>query len=323
MKHIFIYNPTAGKDNRAAVERLKEKIAADYTHLDVEFYETKCERDATEFVKARCEADAETPMRFYACGGDGTANEVLHGVIGHPNASMTCYPCGSGNDFVKYYGGADRFLDIDALLAAEETPIDVMRIDDRYSLNVTNFGFDTTVAKTMIAVKHKKIIGGKHAYTTGIVKALLTAMKNECTVWVDGEKLNEGKILLCTVANGNYVGGSFKCAPFSKNNDGLLDICLVKPISRFKFVKLLGPYTEGKHLEDPRFQDIITYRQGRSVHVTAPEGFAFSLDGEIIEKNDFIIEVCPGAVRFAVPPVKEATEPQPAEEVKEAEPAAV
>ena len=41
MKHIFIYNPSAGKDNRAAVARLKDKIAADYAHLDVEFYETK------------------------------------------------------------------------------------------------------------------------------------------------------------------------------------------------------------------------------------------------------------------------------------------
>ena len=152
MKHIFIYNPMAGKDNRAAIAALQEKIKADYPELDVEFYPTKAPKDATAYVKACCEASPDTKMRFYACGGDGTANEVLHGIVGYANASMTCYPCGSGNDYVKYYGGAERFLNIDTLLFAEEKEVDVMRVGDRYSLNVANFGFDTVVAKTMTEV---------------------------------------------------------------------------------------------------------------------------------------------------------------------------
>lgn len=332
MKHIFVYNPTAGRSNRAVIEQLKEKMAADYADLDYEFYPTKAPGDASIYVRTRCEEEPDTVFRFYACGGDGTANEVLHGLIGHENASMTCYPCGSGNDFVKYYGGADKFLDVDALIAATEEPIDVMKIGDRYALNVTNFGFDTTVARTMIKVKNKKVIGGKHAYTTGVMNALLHAMKNECTVWVDGECLNEsGKCLLCTVANGSFVGGSFNCAPYSRDNDGLLEVCLVKPISRFTFIKLIGVYTAGNHMEDKRFKKIITYRRGRSIHVTAPEGFAFSLDGEIVEMNDFTIEVCPGAIRFAVPagatpntrefPVPETTSEEASREPADEEPA--
>ena len=301
MKHIFIYNPTAGSDNRAKIAALQEKMKNDYKHLAYEFYPTKAEKDATAFVRARCEQEPCEQLRFYACGGDGTANEVLHGIVGFENASMTCYPCGSGNDYVKYYGGAARFLDIDALIAAKETPVDVMRIGDRYSINVTNFGFDTAVAKTMTEVRHKKLLGGKNAYTTGIVKALFTAMKNECTVWVDGEKLNDGKILLCTVSNGRYVGGAYCCAPHSLNDDGLLDVCLVKPISYLTFFTLIGAYKAGKHLDDPRFKNMITYRRGKSVRVVAPEGFGYSLDGEIVLSNDFTIEICPGAIRFAVP----------------------
>jgi diacylglycerol kinase (ATP) len=188
-----------------------------------------------------------------------------------------------------------------------------MRVDERYSLNVINFGFDTAVARTMSKVRRKKLIGGKHAYTTGIVTALFTAMKNECTVFVDGEQLNDGKMLLCTVANGKYVGGAFCCAPRSDNTDGLLEVCLVTPISRFTFVKLLTPYKKGEHLDDPGFEKHITYRRGKSVHVEAPEGFAFSLDGEIVYKNDFTIEICPAAIRFAVPAAKNAEE-QPATE---------
>ncbi len=304
MKHIFIYNPTAGKDSKPAIERLKQALETREEQIDYEIYSTTAPGDATAYVRERCEAAPKEQMRFYACGGDGTANEVLHGIVGHNNASMTCYPCGSGNDFVKYYGGAARFLDIEALLNATETPIDVMRVGDRYALNVTHFGFDTAVTRTMEKYRHKKLLGGKRAYTMGIVAALLKAMKNSCTVFVDGEQLNDGKMLLCTVANGSYVGGNYCCAPHSDNTDGLLEVCLVRPISRFTFIKLIGVYRDGTHLDDPRFHNIISYRRGKSVRVQAPEGFAFLLDGEIVEQNDFTIEICPAAIRFAVPAPK-------------------
>lgn len=301
MKHIFIYNPVAGRDNRQAIALLQEKMHDYDGSIDYEFYPTKSAGDATAYVRQRCEQGGDEPLRFYACGGDGTANEVLHGIVGFDHASMTCYPCGSGNDFVKYYGGAARFLDIDALLNGSETPIDIMRVGDRYALNVTNFGFDTAVVRTMEKVRHKPIIGGKNCYTTGIVTALFNAMKNKCTVFADGEQINDGKCLLCTVACGTYVGGSFRCAPRSKNDDGLLEVCLVKPISRLTLVKLIGVYSEGTHLDDPRFKDIVTYRQAKSVRVTAPQGFSYCLDGELVYENDFTIEVCPAAIRFVVP----------------------
>ena len=127
-------------------------------------------------------------------------------------------------------------------------------------------------------------------------------MKNKCKVRADGEVLNEdGRLLLCTLANGQYVGGSFKCAPRSKPDDGLIEVCLIKPISRLRFVQILGTYTEGKHLDDEKMQDIVVYRQAKKVEIVAPEGFAYSLDGEIIYENRFTVEIAPGAVNFAVP----------------------
>jgi diacylglycerol kinase (ATP) len=76
---------------------------------------------------------------------------------------------------------------------------------------------------------------------------------------------------------------------------------LVKPISRFTFIKLVNVYKEGTHLDDDRFKDIVTYRQGKSVRVCAPEGFAYTLDGEIVPASEFTIEIVPQAVRFVVP----------------------
>ena len=307
MKHIFIINPAAGKEN--AFETIRARLLAGEFGAEYDLYRTQCPGDATSFIRAYCEAHPEEDVRFYACGGDGTLNEVVDGAAGFPNASVGCYPCGSGNDFVKYYGGAEPFLDLAAQAAATERRIDLIRVGNRYAINAAHFGFDSCVAKTMENVRRKKIIGGKHAYTTGVLVGLLKGMKNDCKVTVDGELLNpSGKLLLCTVCNGQYVGGSYRCAPRSRNDDGLLEVCLVKPVSRVRFVSLVKYYTAGTHLDNPKFEKILTYRRGREIEVEAPEGFVYSFDGELITQNHFTIEVAPGALRFAVP--KGAAEPE-------------
>ena len=298
MKHIFVVNPAAGKES--AAEFIKNEIAK-YPAYDCEVYETHESHDATTFIREYCKAHSE-PVRFYACGGDGTINEVAQGVFGFPHASMSCYPCGSGNDFVKYYGGREVFLNMEALLSAEATPVDIMRVNDQIAINVTNFGFDNTAARIMSKVKKMPIIGGKMSYYTGVLVAIITTMKTKCKVIVDGELLNpSGVMLLGTVACGKYYGGAFCCAPKSDNTDGLLDVGMACPISRLKLVSLVKSYAKGKHLEDPRFKKVFTYRRGTKVELEAEKGFAVTIDGEIVEGNHFSIEIIPGGISFAVP----------------------
>ena len=300
MRYIFIINPKAGAQNRS--EELKATVAALPQKDACEFYYTQSVGDATVYVKQWCDDHPGEEVRFIACGGDGTINEVFNGAAGRENVSVTCWPVGSGNDFVKVFGGAERFMDVSKLLTAPTRKLDLLKVGDRYSVNVVNFGFDTTVAITINQEREKTGHGGKNAYTKGVVKALLTSMRNEYTVTADGEVLEpKGKALLCTVANGQYVGGSFKCAPKAKTDDGLLEVCLIKPISRIRFVSILGTYTEGKHLDDPKMQDIVVYRQAKKVEITAPEGFAYSLDGEIIYENKFTVEIAEGILDLAVP----------------------
>ena len=299
MKHIFIFNPAAGKEN--AFQALEAQLKKDFGCADYEIYQTQAPGDAVAYIRNYCAAHS-TPVRFYACGGDGTLNEVVNGAVGFSHASVGCYPCGSGNDFVKYYGGKKYFLDLKAQLEAAEEEIDLIRVGNRYAINATHFGFDSCVAKTMMNVRRKKLIGGRNAYTTGIVVGLLKAMKNKCKVTVDGKLLNpDGKILLCTLANGQYVGGSFRCAPRSVNNDGLLEVCLVHPVSHMKFMSLINYYKEGTHLSDPKFESVLEYCRGKTVEVEAPDGFVYSFDGELIRQNKFTVEVEPKALRFAVP----------------------
>ena len=299
MKHIFILNPAAGKEN--AKKALEEQLKTVYSNVDYEIYETRGRGDAIAYIKQYCESNKDT-VRFYACGGDGTLNEVVNGAVGYPQASVGCIPCGSGNDFVKYYGGKETFFDLAAQLEATEEEIDLVRVGDRYAINAAHFGFDSCVASVMTSVRRKKLIGGKNAYTTGIVVALLKAMRNKCKVWADGELLNpNGKILLCTLANGQYVGGSFRCAPRSVNNDGLLEVCLVTPVSLFKFLSLMNYYKAGTHLNNPKFERFLRYCRADRIEVEAPDNFVYLMDGELITCGKFTVEAIHHAIRFAVP----------------------
>ncbi|MBE6639398.1 MAG: YegS/Rv2252/BmrU family lipid kinase [Ruminococcaceae bacterium] len=299
MKHVFIINPEAGTVNSES--SIRDSLARCGRFWDSEIYTTTNEpNDATRFVDTWCRRHREA-VRFYACGGDGTLNEVVSGMIGHPEASLACYPCGSGNDFVKYYGGKENFMDLSELMDAEEVEIDAMRVGDHYSINVTNFGFDTKVCLAMEKYRHKAVIGGKNAYTAGLVDAFFKGMRTKVKVIADGELLRDDDILLCTVANAQYIGGSYRCAPYSDNTDGLLDICLVKPVSRTKLLSLIGIYAKGEHLNDPRFKEFLIYRRAKTVHIEGGDNFSVTVDGETFSAPTLDIEVLPHAIRLALP----------------------
>lgn len=299
MKYYFIINPLAGSGKDRDV--LINQIELFKKSFDAEIYYTKCEKDATRFVKETCEKNPKDELCFVACGGDGTINEVFSGAFGHENACVSVYPCGSGNDFVKCFE-KDSFKDISFLAKGNSMLMDSMMVNDRLCFNIANFGFDATVAKTVNDDRKKNGHGSKNSYTTGIIKALIYSMKNEGIVYVDGKPLNpEGKYLLCTIGNGQYVGGSFNCSPRACLDDGLLEICLVKCISRLKFVSLIGTYTNGKHLDSPKYAKIMEYRRSNNVRVVADKPFSYTLDGEIIESKEMNVSVIPNSLKLIIP----------------------
>ena len=298
-KHIFVVNPIAGGGtDPEEIRRKAEKLGVPF-----EMYVTRGPKDAHRFVRQR--AETGEILRFYACGGDGTLKEVAEGAAGLTNVSVACYAVGSGNDFVRVWGGREVFLNLADLAAAEDKVIDAISVNDQVCLNACHFGFDSMVADTMNAVRSKKVIGGRNAYTTGVIKGLISGMKTRAVITADGEEICSDSFLLCSVCNGGYVGGGYHCAPRSLQDDGLLELCLVRPVSRLKFLQLMDAYREGKHLEDPRFRDLILYRRCRTVEIRAGEGFAVSLDGEILKAPEIRISVLPGAIRFAIPAKKE------------------
>ena len=240
MKHVFVINPVAGFENSFNV--LSKNLQKYKDLYDITVYVTSSIKDATQFSKEFATSHSDSEIRFYSCGGDGTLGEVVNGIAGLNNASITCYPCGSGNDFVKSVGGKERFLDLEKLFHAKNHLVDLIKVNGVYSLNVINVGLEAHVCKVANSLKGKS----KNPYTRGIVDALFKGMKHDVFVEVDGKVINpSGKLLLSTFANGGYAGGKYNCAPNYKIDDGLIEVCLVKPVSVFTLIRLIKAYEKG------------------------------------------------------------------------------
>ena len=295
MHYCFIANGREDKlhvanEIKAEIEALKEKP-------DYELYLTKAPGDATRFVKEIVKARKDEEICFVACGGDGSIKEVASGIVKAKDKYLAVLAKGTGNDFIKYYPGKN-FTSVEALLAGKPEKIDILKIGNQYSINVTNFGFDSVVGSTANKMAAK---GKKDPYRIGIVTAILKGRFNNIVVKADGEQLNKKKMLLCTLANCNFVGGEFKCAPKAKNNDGLIDVCLLKTMSLFRFLKILPVYTAGNHLDDPKFAKDIVYRQAKTVEIDAPKEIELCLDGEMLPGTHFEVSILPRAVQIIIP----------------------
>ena len=116
MKHLFIINPAAGKYDHTGEFTQKIREACDKRCLAYEILVSRAPGDCTRIAQAA--AATGDPVRIYACGGDGTLNEVVNGAVGYRNAAVTHFPGGSGNDFIRIFSDPMAFRDLGRLLDA-------------------------------------------------------------------------------------------------------------------------------------------------------------------------------------------------------------
>lgn len=299
-KHFFIINPEAGKIN--ASEKISKEISEAFKEINEEYriYITKGKDDATKFTKNICETE-DGNLRFYACGGDGTLNEVVNGLIGYKNASASVIPYGSGNDFVNNFSSSNNFFDIEKQIEFKEEEIDLLKVNDKYSVNLCNIGFDAKVAENMNKFKRFPLISGQGAYTLSLFYSLLHKMYSNLEILIDNEELIQGDFLLCVVANGMTYGGGYKGAPLAKINDGLIDVCIFKKVSRLKLIKLVNVFKRGEHLENEEMKEYFIYKKCRAIDIKSKKDFTVCIDGEILVEKNIDITLEEKAVNFLVP----------------------
>ena len=299
-KFIFVINPKAGKNNRAMNFIGNIKAACKVYNIDSEIYITKAVGDACEFVKNRCKALSET-TRFYACGGDGTINEVINGAVGCPYAKVGILPLGSGNDYIKSFPGVD-FLNIPAQIMGKPRAVDLIRIGDRYVANMCNIGFDAKVGHNFVKFKRIPGVSGKAAYTLSVFYCIVSKISTPMIITLDDGTEISDNMLLCSVSKGLYCGGQYKSSPLANPYDGYMDVCPIKTLSRPQFLSFFEIYKKGEHINNPKLEPWVSYHKCKKMTIKSAEKIPIAYDGDIGYLNGTItFEVVPQAIEIIIP----------------------
>lgn len=308
MKTVFIINPAAGKKKNIDGIVGKIRSLSEKENFDTDIYVTQYPGDAARYVREYCEKNG--CGRFIACGGDGTFNEVLDGSMGFDNAEIGVMPMGTGNDFCRNFGCSEFFSDINRLVCAGTVRCDALKYTTEldgekrvgYCANMFNIGFDCNVADMTSEMKKKPFISGSLAYFLSIFVMLVKKKGCEMKLFLDGRKVYDGKLLLTSIANGCFCGGGIKSNPLACVTDGLININIIKNVSRLRFISLLPKYMNGTVLEVKNVQRFITSEKCRKITVLPKNGkMRLCIDGEIVDAGNTEFEILPGAFSFVVP----------------------
>ena len=300
MKHLFILNTHAGtKDTTPALQAKIEALGRD----DVVIEYTTCQGDA-ENIARRYAAQGDA-LRVYACGGDGTANEAMRGLLGCDNAALGIIPVGTGNDYVRSLP-ADRkdFLNIEKMLSGTTVRVDVLRCDEHYALNSVSAGYDCEVADRAQKNKRWPLMSGSFAYKLAIVQCLFTKRKHAFIPYADGERVSlpEGykTQMLAVAAKGMYYGGGIKATPCAELSDGLIDFMSIPTVSLMKFARLVGSFTKGEHIDNPK-APFILHKKCREMKFTHDAPLKVNVDGEMFIMENPVVSVVPQAISMIIP----------------------
>lgn len=311
MRNIFIINPCAGQGKN--IEKLEATIKekSEKLNMSAEIYLTKSVGDAETFTRHILEnTHGDERVRFFACGGDGTLNEVANGAFGYDNAQVGVVPIGTGNDYVRNYGSGKQFLDIEAQLTADAIPVDLIQysgiIDGRQQtrccVNMFNIGFDCNVVDKTAEMKNKPFVSGSLAYLLSVLAILIKKKGANLSITVDGENIHNGPNLLCAVANGSYCGGGIYSSPQANTDDGYMDVNVILNISRTKFLTLFPSYTKGTHFERKNIDKIITAYPCKEAVIEPLDGtMRLCTDGEISTTETITMKVINKCFNFVVP----------------------
>ncbi|MBO4217206.1 MAG: YegS/Rv2252/BmrU family lipid kinase [Clostridia bacterium] len=304
--HCFVINNFAGDGKAAANAKVSIASVCAAGGVDYELYETKSRGDATVFTAEKAKVH-DGRIRFYACGGDGTINEVANGIMraysdGVPREKieMGIFPVGSGNDFVRNFTNTQYFFEVKRQLDGVKKQMDLIKYGGKYCVNVLNMGFDCEVVIKSEELKKKKLITAKTSYTLGVLSKFFGKYGDDMEITIDGESLGEKKYVLAAFANGRFYGGGFKAAPRSQIDDGMMDMCAVEQVSHLKFLGLVGKYKKGQHLDTPL--EFIRYVKCRKVDLRFARPMNVCVDGEIEGPVETLtLETVPKAVTLSIP----------------------
>ena len=295
MEHLFIINPAAGsrdrtKEYRAAIEKICGKHGVSY-RIEVSTAPGDCTRIAREAAQTGNE------YRIYACGGDGTLNEVVAGAAGYSNVAVTLYSGGCGNDCVTLFDEPRAFFGLGRLLGPGGTTFDLIRCNDDICLNICSVGLDARIGTDVSRYKRLPLLHGFRAYVASTVVNVIKGISEHYVVEIDGETVDAKQTLICA-CNGRFYGGGFNPVPDADPTDGILEVLLVRHVSRLLVPKVIGKYKNGRYKELPK---LVRHFRTKELTIHCDKTTPINLDGELRLGQSIRITVADEKIRFFYP----------------------
>ena len=295
MTHLFIINPAAGSRDRTAdysevIHKLCREKGLDY-EIRVSTAPGECRRIA------RQAAETGKEYRLYACGGDGTLNEVVQGATGYANVAVTVFSGGSGNDFVKLFDDPEAFFHLERLLDAEEATFDLIRCNGDIAMNICSVGLDARIGTDVSRYKRLPLLHGFRAYAASTVVNVIKGIAEHYVVEINGERIDAKQTFVC-VCNGRYYGGGFNPVPEADPADGVLDVLLVKKVSRLQVPAIIGKYKAGRYKELPK---LVRHLRTKEIRIICDKPTPVNLDGELRTATEVTMAIADEKLRFFYP----------------------
>lgn len=270
MKYIFVINSfTLKEEINEVIHRIKDFCIRKNMEFEVEINN---EDNSTEDIVKKYRKCGYT---IVAVGGDGMINRVLNALVG-TNNTLGFIPCGTGNDF---YRSALKEI------KKETEECDVIKINDRYFINVACFGIDADVANNKGLIK-SKIIPKSQRYNVSVINSFLKYEPRHFILKMNNEEI-EGDFATVAVCNGGYYGSGYNISPNFKLNNGLIDVYAVENDNKFNIMKMILSMRKGKH---EKYKKVHKFQTNKLTLISNNE-INSNIDGEELASKKFNIEV--------------------------------
>ena len=302
--HMLV-NPYSGKrKGRATAELAKSMFEAQGVEVDIHF-----SAYSGHLIKIASEIKAKASDVFVVVGGDGSLSEVVTGrmqATSEKNELFGLVPAGTGNSVAHDLAigtteeavnhivkGRNQAFDLAKVELANGLPGAVDGTTTRYSHNLVTWGLG--VDSTIKAEKMRWM--GPIRYDVGIVMAIMANNRRQATLTVDGVEMKNDYTLFL-IQNSQTGGSMLPLAPGASLDDGIMDIGILKKMTRREVFKAFGMLkAEGRHVFHPQ----VDYHRFTTLSIETPEPTAINIDGENIGSTPLSMKVMPGAIRVCVP----------------------
>lgn len=285
MYFALVVNPTSGKKRGEAIAAQVSDLLRRAGH-DTTTIQGADAPSARDQLKKAIEGGLHGVL---VVGGDG----ALHSVLDHVADSDLIFgliPAGTGNDTARSLGIPvnDVAAAVDLILRGQVRSIDLARADHAYVATVVASGFDSKVNERANAMKWPR---GNMRYNIAIVKELSKFQPLPFEITLDGVTIQR-EAMLVAVGNGPSFGGGIRICEGAVLDDGLLDVVVINPVSKAKFLRVFPQLYKGTHVTLPEFER----HRVREVTLSSPGIVAYG-DGERLGPLPMTTTIQPGALR--------------------------